>query len=64
MNDKKPNTPKKVKGDKNKPFDVIVTVVHDDRVGHTNAAGPVQRYSYATVEEALEVSNKIKELLA
>lgn len=51
----------KPKADKNKPYDVIVSIIHDDRSGKSTPVGKPTRYSFATEAEAQWLADEIKD---
>ncbi len=57
-------TKPQVAKDKSKPYDVIVSLVHDNREGITRAVEKPMRYSYATEAEAQEAFQKANEALS
>lgn len=61
MGKPKNTEPKKPKGDPNKQFDVVISVIHDDRTGKSRAVQKAVRYSFATEEEAVAFANKLTE---
>lgn len=58
----KPQQPKQPKGDPNKQFDVMISVIHDNRQGVSRPVEKPTRLSFATEEEALAHANKLKEI--
>lgn len=56
----KEKTPKTPKGDKMKPYDVIISGVYDDRAGTTSVIEKPTRISFATEGEALDYLAKLK----
>lgn len=59
----KPQQPKTPKGDPNKQFDVMISVIHDDRQGTSRPVEKPVRVSFATEEEALAAAAKAKSTL-
>ncbi len=51
------------KGDPNKQFDVMISVIHDDRQGTSRPVEKPVRVSFATEEEALAAAAKAKSTL-
>lgn len=52
-----PNQPK---GDPDKQFDVMISVIHDDRRGVSKPVEKPVRFSFATEQEALSFANLLK----
>lgn len=50
------------KGDPERQYDVIVSVIHDDRKGFAKPVEKPARYSFATEEEALNMARQLKEI--
>lgn len=59
----KPQQPKTPKGDPNKQFDVLISVIHDDRQGRSTPVEKPTRVSFATEAEALAAAAKAKSIL-
>lgn len=60
---KPPKQPLKVpKGDPDKQFDVLISVIHDDRKGISKPVVKPVRYSFATEQEALNFAERVKDL--
>jgi hypothetical protein len=53
---------KQPKGDPDKQYDVMISVIHDNRKGISRPVEKPTRISFATEEEALAFANKLKEL--
>lgn len=58
----KPQQPKQHKGDKEKQYDVTITVIHDNRQGTSRPIEKPVRFSFTTEAEALEFANKLKKV--
>lgn len=58
MSDKKQHA-EKPKADPSKPFDVIVSVINDNRKGIAKPVRKPARYSFATEAEATSFADKI-----
>lgn len=58
----KPKQPKVPKGDPDKQFDVMISVIHDNRQGISRPVEKPVRVSFATEEEALAHAAKLKEV--
>lgn len=54
-------SPQKPKADKDKQFDVIIGIIHDNREGLSKAVEKPTRFSFATEQEAVDFANKLKE---
>lgn len=57
-------SPQKPKADKDKQFDVIIQVAHDDRTGNTRTVEKPARYSFETEAEALDLARQLKAIAA
>lgn len=55
------HAPKQPKGDPERQYDVIISVIHDDRKGFAKPVEKPVRFSFATEAEALGFTNKLKE---
>lgn len=55
-------SPPKPKADKEKPYDVIVSAIYDNREGFSKAVEKPTRYSFATEEEALDLITRLREI--
>lgn len=56
-----PKQDPKPKADPSKPYDVIVSIIHDDRSGKSTPVQKPQRYSFATEAEARWLADEIKD---
>lgn len=59
----KPKQPKVPKGDPDKQYDVMISVIHDNRQGISRPVEKPVRVSFATEEEALEAAEIVKKVL-